>query len=136
MSKKGYKNLIPVTERTKEEQREIQRKGGIASGKARRQKRRLKEIADIMLEMTIGEGRLSDLENIKEITEVADKKITTADAMVFAQIQKALKGDNKSFELIRDLVGENPANQTVDDGEIAKVDELLNAMIVSVKDED
>ena len=36
-------NLIPFNERTEEEQRKIQRKGGIASGKARREKADLKK---------------------------------------------------------------------------------------------
>ena len=36
MARKTDSNLIPLNQRTKEEQREIQRKGGIASGKARR----------------------------------------------------------------------------------------------------
>ena len=39
----GTENLIPVTERTKKEAREISRKGGIASGKARRGKADLKK---------------------------------------------------------------------------------------------
>ena len=35
----GIDNLIPQNERTKEEQREIARQGGIASGEARRRKK-------------------------------------------------------------------------------------------------
>lgn len=34
----SHENLIPLNERTKEEQRKIQKKGGVASGKARRKK--------------------------------------------------------------------------------------------------
>lgn len=34
----GTKNLKPLNKRTKEEQREIQSKGGVNSGKARRKK--------------------------------------------------------------------------------------------------
>ena len=39
----GIENLIPQSERTKEEQREIARLGGIASGKARKEKRDRKQ---------------------------------------------------------------------------------------------
>ena len=46
---KGKDNLIPMNERTKDEQREIAQKGGIASGKARRHKRTMKEAAQIIL---------------------------------------------------------------------------------------
>ena len=36
------KNLKPLNTRTKEEQREISKKGGIASGKSRREKKSMK----------------------------------------------------------------------------------------------
>ena len=43
------KNLIPFNERTEDEQREIARQGGIASGKARREKQKTQQIlADIV----------------------------------------------------------------------------------------
>ena len=45
----GKENLIPMNERTEDEQREIARKGGIESGKARRRKRTMKEAAQIVL---------------------------------------------------------------------------------------
>ena len=38
------KNLIPINKRTTEEQRKIAQKGGIASGKVRREKRKFKKI--------------------------------------------------------------------------------------------
>lgn len=44
------KNLIPNTERSPEELREIGRKGGIASGRARRRKRDLQKLASMLLD--------------------------------------------------------------------------------------
>ncbi len=49
---KGHKNLIPDTERTKEEQKEIRKKGGKASGKARKEKSELKKRLKIIMEST------------------------------------------------------------------------------------
>ena len=43
------KNLIPFDERTESEQREIARQGGIASGKARREKQQTKQILSELL---------------------------------------------------------------------------------------
>ena len=43
------KNLIPFNERTEEEQREIARQGGIASGKARREKQQTRQILSELL---------------------------------------------------------------------------------------
>ena len=49
MNNETTKNLIPQSERTKDEQREIARMGGIASGKARRGKQKTQQIlADLV----------------------------------------------------------------------------------------
>ena len=40
---KGAENLIPTNQRSKEEARELGRKGGIASGIARRERKTLKD---------------------------------------------------------------------------------------------
>lgn len=47
---KGQENLIPLNERTKEEQREIARQGGIASGKIRQEKATMKKTLEMLLE--------------------------------------------------------------------------------------
>ena len=44
------KNLIPNSERSPEELREMGRKGGIASGEARRRKRELKKLAQLIID--------------------------------------------------------------------------------------
>lgn len=53
---KGHENLIPFDERSKEEAREMGRKGGIASGKARRAKSDMRELMKMMLDQKI-EGK-------------------------------------------------------------------------------
>lgn len=84
-------NLIPFNERTEKEQREIARKGGIASGEARRRKRDLKEELLLLLE-----------------DEDTQKKIS------IALIERAMIMDNmgnKAFEVIRDTIGEKPVDK-------------------------
>lgn len=49
-------NLIPNTERSPEELREMGRKGGIASGKVRRRKRDLQKLAKMLLDKQIAES--------------------------------------------------------------------------------
>ena len=90
-------NLKPQNTRTKSEQREIARKGGIASGKKRRELKTLKE--ELLLLLAEGDTQ---------------KKIS------LALIQKALQGDIKAFEVIRDSTGQKcvekvEVTQTVDD---------------------
>lgn len=58
------KNLIPFNERTEDEQREIARQGGIASGKARREKQKTQQI-------------LADLVSIKNKDLVMFQKLAT-----------------------------------------------------------
>lgn len=47
------KNLIPMSERSKRQRRKIARNGGIASGKARRRKKLLKEILALSPELNV-----------------------------------------------------------------------------------
>lgn len=49
MANETSKNLIPQSQRTKDEQREIARKGGIASGVARREKKTVQKILNDFL---------------------------------------------------------------------------------------
>ena len=49
MANETSKNLIPQSERTKDEQREIARKGGIASGVSRREKKTVQKILNDFL---------------------------------------------------------------------------------------
>ena len=53
MANDGKENLIPMTELTEDEQREMSRKGGVGSGKARREKRDRKQIASELLDLTV-----------------------------------------------------------------------------------
>lgn len=108
-------NLKSLADRTTKEKREIGTKGGIASGEARRKKRDLKLAMQALLE-----------------AEVTDKKtgetMSGAEAIAMAQYRKALKGDAKAFELVRDTSGQKPVEKVEQvniDGEyLDKVNEL------------
>lgn len=93
---------------TPEERSECGRKGGIASGEVKRKKKVLKERLEILLEMPMKNGREADIEAIKNFAALKGKNITVQDAMMIAQIQKALKGDTQAAVFIRDTVGQNP----------------------------
>lgn len=56
---KGRKNLIPFSERTEEEQRDIRSKGGKASGKARRKKKFLRDMLYTALMMRLKTCQIS-----------------------------------------------------------------------------
>ena len=98
-------NLIPQSERTKEEQREIARKGGIASGKARRRKKLIKEQLELLLSLPLKDENAK--KKLKQLGINADN-IDNQMAMIISIWNKALKGDVQAFNSIRDTVGEKP----------------------------
>ena len=90
-------NLRPLGTRAKSEERAIQRKGGIASGKVRAEKKTLKELMKLALN-----GTYKNEEG---------KEITIAEAITLAQIKKAIKGDSRAFELCGEYSGQKPAEK-------------------------
>lgn len=105
-------NLIPQSERTKSEQRAVAKMGGIASGKARREKKAMKDTLETLLSMPLKGGKATELETIKNVAAIKGKNITVQEAIMLAQVQKALKGDTRAAEYIRDTSG-NKAKEEV-----------------------
>lgn len=94
-----------------EQRRENGRKGGIASGEAKRAKKAMKERLEVLLDMTMKSGKGADIESIKNFAALKGKNITVQDAMMIAQIQKALKGDTNAAVFVRDTAGQNPTQK-------------------------
>jgi hypothetical protein len=101
-------NLIPFNERTESEQREIRSKGGIKSGEVRREKKTLRELAEM-----IGQTKVSDKAVLEKLEALGlDKENFTHDmAIMMKQYEIAEKDDQKSTsaaQFIRDTKGEAP----------------------------
>lgn len=92
-------NLIPNSQRTPEELREITRKGGIASGKARRAKRdRHKRIQELFA-LAVKDPKLkANLEKMGIDVTDADLE-TAADARVMVELLR--KGDYKAWQAMK-----------------------------------
>ena len=87
----GKENLkVP----TSEEAREYGKKGGKASGEARRKKKELKELLELALSQPCKNSK--------------DDNWT---AITAALIQKAVAGDTKAYEVIRDTIGQKPTDK-------------------------
>lgn len=100
----GEENLIPFSERTKEEARELGRRGGKASGAARRRKRSLKEAADLFLSLPV--------EDKRRWNKLARRYLDAEDidnqmAMVVALWDGAVGGDARSAKVLIDLLGKD-----------------------------
>lgn len=88
------KNLKPFNERTESEQREIASKGGKASGKARRERKKIAEDLKILLAI------------------VEDDGFTNQEKMVKSILKESFKGNVQAFKEIRDTIGEKPEDKT------------------------
>lgn len=97
----GHENLIPITERTEEEQREMRKKGGQASGRSRRKKRDLRERAKAIMKQP-ADPRVA-VAMSKTGIEVDDN----ADVVLAGIYKGVLKGDTKAINLWMELTGDN-----------------------------
>ena len=103
---------------TQDERRNSATKAGIASGKARREKKTMKETLESLLSMPLKSGECVDVDAIKDLAALKGKNIIVQEAIMLAQIQKAMKGDTKAAEYIRDTSGNKPVtvqNVTIKD---------------------
>lgn len=90
-------NLQPV--RSEEEAREKGRKGGINSGKARRDKRDARERMKLLLSLAMQV-------NGKNVTSpITGKAMSVGEAIDTAVIGKAVKGDIKAANTVYELLG-------------------------------
>lgn len=118
------KNLIPNSERTPEERREIATAGGKASGVSRRRKRSLKEAADLYLSLPVKDKRMLN----KIIRKGVDPDdIDNQMAMIIGLTIAATAGDAKAAKVIVDLLGEDAHS-----GEAA-VHPLVSDLVTAVK---
>lgn len=95
---------------------EDQSKGGKKSAETRRQKADLRKMCQMVLEM-----------------DVKDKNgeiKSGAEAITLAQLRKALKGDAKAYEVLRDTAGQKP----VDKVEQVNIDMEYNASVDYIKE--
>jgi hypothetical protein len=94
------------------------RLGGIASGKAKREKKAMKDTLATLLSMPLKDGMADDIEEIQSIASLNGKNITVQEAIMLAQIKKAVKGDTRAAEFVRDSSGNKPKEGVEISGDI------------------
>lgn len=100
----GAENLIPFSERSKEEARECGRAGGIASGIARRRKRSLREAADLYLSLPVSDKRKW---NKLAARYVDPEDIDNQMAVIVGMVDAAAAGDARAARVVVDLLGDD-----------------------------
>ena len=105
MAKNEFAKMTP------EQRAECGRKGGIAKREAVRRRKEMRETLSILLDMPMKKGRVYTAEEIKCFADLNGKNITIDQAMMVKLIQKALKGDINAIAMVRDTIGEKPAEK-------------------------
>ena len=99
----GTANLIPFNKRTETEQKEIARQGGKASGEARRRKKSLKELGDMIGSLSV---KSEKNKAIMREAGIEDEDMIRDTAMLFMLEAKAEKGDTNAIALIAKIRGQ------------------------------
>ena len=101
------KNLVPFDERSEKEARELGQKGGIASGKARRRKKNLKQKMQLLLSLPAADNDQSELATMGVDPEDMDNEMVLVKALFLA----AAAGDTRAFDRIQDVLGRSVARE-------------------------
>lgn len=101
-------NLISNNKRSPNEVRENGRKGGINSGKARREKRAFKEI---MLKMLNSNISAEQAKKMGMFNLLCSKDMTFNAAVAAQQLIKALKGDTNAAKFVLETSGQKEAEK-------------------------
>lgn len=118
----GNNNLIPNSERTPEELREMTQKGGIASGKARRRKKELREFTrDFLMQEAVPalKGNMGTL-------GVEAEEMSNLAAMVVRMFSKAVnQGDLNAARTLIEWAGMAPLQEMQENTAIAKMAQVM-----------
>lgn len=102
------KNLIPNSERTPSELREITKKGGIKSGEVRRQKKTLSELAKMIAENPAPTAAKKKLTKMG----ISDENANNNACIVAAVYDKAIKGNMQAVDKWEQLVAVSKSDES------------------------
>ena len=132
------KNLIQNSNRSRDEVKKVQSKGGINSGKSRRRNRDIKQKMKALLELPAAANDRKQLEALGVDPDDMDNEMVLAMAMFL----EAAGGNVKAFEKVMQLIGKDIGHEELalkkkelrmkekaasegDNAELAKLDEVL-----------
>ena len=124
----AQKDLIPLNQRTKEEQKKICSKGGKKSGEVRREQKAYRDMAKAMLSATITDENILNELKAYGLNETDVKAYT-----LLGMIKASGNGSHNAFDRLMMLVGEETQTTT---SEQEKQANLLKAIKEAVKNGD
>lgn len=123
------KNLVSLADRTTEEQREIARKGGIASQKAQAEKREQKKTIASALQLILN-AKIPDAMAKKMQAQTGISELDYRTALAYSVISTGIKkGDANALRVVADYIGEKPAdNLNINAEENSKFADILKQL--------
>jgi hypothetical protein len=115
----SLKNLLPRPPEG------AQRKGALASNKAKKRKREIREITEYLLGLPVQPGRA---EKIKNLVDAKTKNLSVVEAITIAQIKKAFTGDTKAYLALMDTAHREKLDLTPIDNQVSTDDRLYQAL--------
>lgn len=117
---------------TSEQAREYGRKGGLASAKKKKERKAFKESLEMLLQMPAPEVAINQIR--KQMPKIKNKDLNCQNAVLVGMVLAAIKGNVKAAEMIRDTIGEKPAekveatntNINIEDEKV--INEVLNKL--------
>ena len=122
------KDLIPLNQRTKDEQKKICSKGGKKSGEVRREQKTYRDMAKAMLSATITDENILNELKAYGLSETDVKAYT-----LLGMIKASGNGSHNAFDRLMMVVGEESQTTT---SEQEKQANLLKAIQEAVKNGD
>lgn len=126
----GHENLIPFDRRSEEEAREYGRKGGKASGEARRRKADFRRTLNLLLTAEI------DNPEITPILEAFGLESTLESAINMAMIKNAMQGDVDAYKVIAKYAGQSGKTEADLEEQRIRTDRAKRARDLEVGDDD
>lgn len=100
-------NLVPNSARTPSERRENASKAGVASGKARRRKKSMKQKMQLLLSLPAADNDQAELTAMGVDPEDMDNEMVLVKALFLA----AAEGNTRAFDRIQDVLGRSIARE-------------------------
>lgn len=117
---KRLKNLEPKETLSVEEAKKLGHSGGVKSGEARREKKKLSELANILAELPVKGKNKATLVEMGFDPELA----TNATLMIAGLHRRAVSGDPAAAKLYAEIMGQPPVSKSeVGTYEVRKIEE-------------
>lgn len=115
-----------------EEARKQGSKGGKASAKARRERKEMRDTFRNILDMPLKPG---DLEEITTFQGANKLNVTVGEAIALVMASKAVKGDVKAAEFVRDTSGQRPTSSVQVTAESKQASAEFMALVEGMRDD-